>query len=384
MVPAAPAAPAGAVEGTLYRSGTQVRPERGTPAPPSVSALSWLVADARTGDVLAGHEAHRPLPPASTLKTLFAVTALPHLPKDGEHEVTEAELDDVGEGSSEVGVVAGETYAVEDLWRGVFLSSGNDAVHALAEMNGGWEATVKQMRVKAKLLGAYDTHVVSPDGYDADGQVSSAFDLAVFGRTGLTLPEFVEYSSTVDAQFPGYGSTFGIVNTNRLLTGEDGVEEYPGLIGIKNGYTSEAGYTLIAAAKRGGRTILVTVMNPQWGGVHEVYEEARSLLDWGFRAVGKVTPVGSLNPPPAPLPPRLPMKDGPVPGPVARALAAAAAPVPAPEPSPKPVAAHAAPARAAEEEPGYGYFMPVLFIGSACLAAVALYFLRRVTRRRAL
>ncbi|MYZ39951.1 MULTISPECIES: hypothetical protein, partial [unclassified Streptomyces] len=62
----------------------------------------------------------------------------------------------------------------------------------------------------------------------------------------------------------------------------------------------------------------------------------------------------------------------------------AAAPVPAPEPSPKPVAAHAAPSRAAEEEPGYGYFMPVLFIGSACLAAVALYFLRRVTRRRAL
>ncbi|MFF3749148.1 D-alanyl-D-alanine carboxypeptidase [Streptomyces sp. NPDC002018] len=378
--PTPAAAPVGPVEGALYRSGTQARPKRGTPAPPEVSALSWLVADVRKGDVLAAHDAHRPLPPASTLKTLFAVTALPRLPKDSEHTVSQAELDEVGEGSSEVGIVAGESYAVEDLWRGVFLSSGNDAVRALAEMNGGWDSTVKQMRVKAKLLGAYDTHVVSPDGYDADGQVSSAFDLAVFGRTGLSLPDFVKYSSTVDAQFPGYGGTFGILNTNRLLTGEDGVEEYPGLIGVKNGYTSEAGYTLIAAAKRGGRTMLVTVMNPQWGGVHEVYEEARALLDWGFRAAGKVTPVGSLVPPAAPLPPRPPVKDGPVPGPVARAIA----PVPAPAPAQKPVSAKAPPARAAEEEPETGYFMPVVFIGSACLAAVALFFLRRTARHRAL
>ncbi|MGW2054359.1 D-alanyl-D-alanine carboxypeptidase family protein [Streptomyces sp. NPDC001840] len=358
-----------------------MRPKRGAPALPGVSALSWLVADARKGEVLAAHDAHRPLPPASTLKTLFAVTALPRLPKDGEHTATEAELDDVGEGSSEVGIVAGDSYTVEDLWNGVFLSSGNDAVHALAEMNGGWDTTVKQMRLKAKLLGAYDTHVVSPDGYDADGQVSSAFDLAVFGRTGLASREFVKYSSTVDAEFPGYGGTFGIVNTNRLLTGEDGVEPYRGLIGVKNGFTSEAGYTLIAAARRGGRTLVVTVMNPQWGGVHEVYEEARDLLDWGFKAAGRVTPVGSLEPPPPPLPPRPPMKDGPVPGPLARVLAPAAAPVQAR----KPVAAPARPARAAEDEPeesGSGFVMPVAFIASACLAALALFFVRRAARRK--
>jgi D-alanyl-D-alanine carboxypeptidase (penicillin-binding protein 5/6) len=86
------------------------------------------------------------------------------------------------------------------------------------------------------------------------------------------------------------------MNTNRLLTGADGVEAYPGLIGIKNGYTSNAGNTLIAAARRDGRTLVVTVMNPREGGGHAVYEEARSLLDWGFEAAGHVDPVGSLAP----------------------------------------------------------------------------------------
>ncbi|MFJ1748061.1 D-alanyl-D-alanine carboxypeptidase family protein [Streptomyces sp. NPDC088116] len=370
------AAPEGPVDGSLlYRSGTQVRLRPGAPQPPGdVSALSWLVADARTGEVLAARNAHRRLPPASTLKTLFAVTALPHLSERARHTVKESELEDIGPGSSLVGINAGESYEVADLWRGVFLSSGNDAVRALAEMNGGWDATVVQMQEKAKLLGALDTHVVSPDGYDAEGQVSSAYDLAVFGRTGLASPAFVRYSSTVDAQFPGYGGTFGIVNTNRLLSGEDGVEPYPGLIGIKNGYTSDAGYTLVAAARRGGRTLVVTVMNPQWGSGHQVYEEARSLLDWGFDVKGRARPVGSLQPPAPPVPPLPPSPTataGPA-GPGAIAKAVRTAPATTAERS----------ARADGEGPGSGFPLPVVFTGSACLAVVALFLVRRRARRR--
>nr|WSZ99478.1 serine hydrolase [Streptomyces sp. NBC_00857] len=370
------AAPEGPPDGALlYRSGTQVRLTRGAPRPPSdVSALSWLVADARTGEVLAAHNAHRKLPPASTLKTLFAVTALPHLPEHARHKVKESELEDIGPGSSLVGINAGESYEVADLWRGVFLSSGNDAVRALAEMNGGWDATVAQMQEKAKLLGALDTHVVSPDGYDAEGQVSSAYDLAVFGRTGLASPAFVRYSSTVDAQFPGYGGTFGIVNTNRLLSGEDGVEPYPGLIGVKNGYTSDAGYTLVAAARRGHRTLLVTVMNPQWGSGHQVYEEARSLLDWGFDIKGRARPVGSLQPPAPPVPPLPPSPTataGPA-GPGAIAKAVRTAPAMAAERS----------ARADDDGPGSGFPLLVAFIGSACLAVGALFLVRRRAGRR--
>ncbi|GAA2595251.1 D-alanyl-D-alanine carboxypeptidase [Streptomyces lienomycini] len=281
----------------LDRSGTQVRPHPGAPRVPDVSALSWVVADAGTGDVLAADDAHRELPPASTLKTLFALTVLPVLPGGLHHEVGPEDLAGIGPGSSLVGVVEGETYRVSDLWNGVFLNSGNDAVHVLASLTGGWSATAARMQAEARSLGARDTHVRSPDGYDAPGQVSSAYDLAVFGRAGLRRADFAGYCAKVDAMFPGRdGSSYGIMNTNRLLTGADGVEPYPGLIGVKNGYTSNAGNTLIAAARRDGRTLVVTVMNPQEGGGHAVYEEARSLLDWGFEAAGRVDPVGSLVP----------------------------------------------------------------------------------------
>jgi D-alanyl-D-alanine carboxypeptidase (penicillin-binding protein 5/6) len=84
------------------------------------------------------------------------------------------------------------------------------------------------------------------------------------------------------------------------------VDPYPGTVGVKNGYTSKAGHTLIAAARRGGRTLVVTVLNPQDGGSTTVYEEARSLMDWGFRAAGRVRPVGSLEPPVAAGPPSSP------------------------------------------------------------------------------
>ncbi|MFC8995990.1 D-alanyl-D-alanine carboxypeptidase family protein [Streptomyces rochei] len=281
----------------LYRSGTQVRPRPGAPGVPDVSALSWVVADAGTGDVLAAHDAHRKLPPASTLKTLFALTVLPVLPGGIRHEVSAGELSGIGPGSSLVGVVEGGTYRVSDLWNGVFLNSGNDAVHVLASLTGGWRATAARMQAEARALGAFDTHVRSPDGYDAPGQVSSAYDLAVFGRAGLRNPDFARYCAKVDALFPGQdGEAYGIMNTNRLLTGADGVRPYPGLIGVKNGYTSNAGNTLIAAARRDGRTLVVTVMNPQEGGGHAVYEEARALLDWGFEAGDRVDPVGTLVP----------------------------------------------------------------------------------------
>ncbi|TGA83916.1 serine hydrolase, partial [Streptomyces sp. MZ04] len=300
---AAPAEPAPPKPAPAYSSalldkpGTHARPGAGAPPlPAGVSALSWLVADVRTGEVLAAHNAHRQLPPASTLKSLFALTALPHLDAAARHKVSESELAGVGDGSSLVGVEAGRSYRVSDLWRGVFLSSGNDAVHVLAELNGGWQQTVRQMRAKARALGARDTHVVSPDGYDAAGQVSSAYDLAVFGRAGLADPEFARYCSTPVAQFPNGNWSYPIQNTNRLLTGADGVARYPGLLGIKNGYTSHAGNTLISAAQRGDRTLVVSVMNPQAGDGYAVYEEARSLLDWGFTAAGHTTPVGSLLP----------------------------------------------------------------------------------------
>ncbi|MFC5719092.1 D-alanyl-D-alanine carboxypeptidase family protein [Streptomyces gamaensis] len=287
----------------LGQPGEQVQRGPGAPALPSdISADSWIVADAESGEVLASKNAHWRLPPASTLKMLFADTVLPKFPRTKEHKVTSADLAGMGEGSSQVGIKEESTYTVHDLWLGVFLRSGNDAVHVLSAMNGGVEQTVKDMQAHADELQANDTHVVTPDGYDADGQVSSAYDLTLFARSGLQKADFREYCSTVSAQFPGEEKkgqkrdTFGILNTNRLLTGQ-GLPVYKGIAGVKNGSTTNAGNTFTGVAQRDGRKLLVTVMNPETKEPNEVYKETQRLFDWGFEAYGHVKPVGMLVPP---------------------------------------------------------------------------------------
>ncbi|MFI2430485.1 D-alanyl-D-alanine carboxypeptidase family protein [Streptomyces sp. NPDC018693] len=293
----------------LGQPGTQVDLANGAPVlPKDITARSWIVADAESGEVLAAHNAHWRLPPASTLKMLFADTVLPRFPKTTQYKVEPKDLTGVGSGSSLVGIKEGESYSVHDLWLGVFLRSGNDAVHVLSSMNGGVANTVKEMNAHAEELQALDTHVVSPDGYDAPGQVSSAYDLTLIARSGLQKKDFREYCSTVRAKFPGEtkkdektGKTtrgsFEIQNTNRLLSGDYDMSQYQGIAGIKNGNTTNAGATFTGVAERNGRVLLVTVMNPQKEEHNEVYKETAALFDWGFQAVGKVRPVGELVPP---------------------------------------------------------------------------------------
>ncbi|WP_405762362.1 D-alanyl-D-alanine carboxypeptidase family protein [Streptomyces sp. NBC_00045] len=302
---AAPPASMSTVGGALLgKPGVQVNPLAGAPAlPTELTGRSWIVADAETGEVLAANNAHWRLPPASTMKMLFADTVLPSLPKDQVHKVTEQEMEGVGAGSSLVGVKEDHEYTVHDLWLGVFLRSGNDAVHVLAAMNGGIDKTVKDMQAHAEELQALDTHVVSPDGYDAPEQVSSAYDLTLIARSGLQKQDFREYCGTASAKFPGRQEPgkpreyFEIQNTNRLMTGASGLSPYKGIAGVKNGNTTMAGSTFTGMAQQGNKKLLVTVMNPSAGGLNSVYEETANLLDWGFAAIGKVKPVGELVPP---------------------------------------------------------------------------------------
>ncbi|MET7457348.1 D-alanyl-D-alanine carboxypeptidase, partial [Streptomyces sp. NPDC005574] len=305
---AAPPAGMSAVGGTrLGQAGTQVDLAPGVPVlPKGLTARSWIVSDAESGEVLAAHNAHWRLPPASTLKMLFADTVLPKFPRTEKHKVRTADLAGMGAGSSLVGIKEGETYTVHDLWLGVFLRSGNDAVHVLSAMNDGVAATVRDMNEHAEQLQALDTHVVSPDGYDAPGQVSSAYDLTLFARSGLQKKDFREYCSTVTAKFPGettrkkgrsHRGSFEIQNTNRLLSGDFDISVYQGIAGVKNGNTTNAGATFTGVAERGGKVLLVTVMNPEKSEHNEVYRETAKLFDWGFKAAGKVQPVGELVPP---------------------------------------------------------------------------------------
>ncbi|MEU5124368.1 D-alanyl-D-alanine carboxypeptidase family protein [Streptomyces asoensis] len=292
---AAPAAAASevAVGGArLVADGVQV--DGGTALPKGLTARAWLLADHDSGEVLASYRAHLRLAPASTLKMLFADTLLDRFGRTERRLVTDADLAGIPSGSSLVGLKAGITYTVEQLWQGVFLRSGNDAVQVLALMNGGVARTVAEMQARAVDLQALDTRVVSPDGYDHEGQTSSAYDLALFARHGLRDAGFRAYCATRTARFPaGGGKTFRIENTDRLLSGTYGVTPYPGMIGVKNGFTTNAGNTFTGAATRAGRTLLVTVLHPR-SGHNAVYEETAALLDWGFAQGSSARAVGTL------------------------------------------------------------------------------------------
>jgi serine-type D-Ala-D-Ala carboxypeptidase (penicillin-binding protein 5/6) len=269
--------------------GIQVQAKDGrSPAPiPPLTASSWVVADADTGEILASKNAHLQRRPASTLKTLTALTLIPRLDPDATYV---PDYSDIAIEGSKVGIVNGSTYTNEQLFYGLFLASGNDTAQALSKSNGGVKPTVKQMNAEARRLQANDTVARTPSGLDADGQRSSAYDLALIARAGLAVPDFRKYASTVSVDFPREGSkakrkSFKVYNHNPLVIGG-----YEGAIGVKTGYTVLAGRTFVGAAERDGRTLIVTLMN--YGGT--TYRTSAALLDWGFANAKKVEPIGQL------------------------------------------------------------------------------------------
>ena len=287
---AAPVAPTPPAPSSTPLGPTVVSP--GTPPiPPDVQAGSFVLADEGTGAILAERAPHDRLRPASTLKVLTALALMPRLDPAQVHVAVPGDISALAStepGASEVGIKPGLSYRVSDLWNGVFLRSGNDAIATLAGLAGGEPATVDLMRQTAQRLHANDTVVMNADGYDADGQVSSAYDLALMARAGLQDPGFRAYCSLQRAKFPSVnGSTYEIDNENRLLG------KYPGMIGVKNGYTSLAHHTFVGAAERNGRTLVVSVFD---AGV-DIYQQTAKLLDWGFAVPPTADGVDKLVPP---------------------------------------------------------------------------------------
>ena len=184
---------------------------------------------------------------------------------------------------------------MDQLWYAVFLPSANDAAFAVAQANGGVKRTVRQMNDLAYELRALDTTARNTSGLDAPGQLSSAYDLTLIAREGLSRDDFANYAGTATARFPdtrGKGS-HRIYTTNRLL-----LHGWKGAIGVKTGFTTKAGRTYVGAATRGGRTLIVSLM-----GIRESSEEAaKRLLSWGFANADRVEPVGMLVEKGSPLP----------------------------------------------------------------------------------
>jgi D-alanyl-D-alanine carboxypeptidase (penicillin-binding protein 5/6) len=258
----------------------------GAPDPPAgINAMSWLIADANSGEVLAAKDPHARNRPASTLKLLTALLAVDHLPADQVVVGTQA---DANQDGSRVGIGPGGHYTVRQLLTGLLLVSGNDAAHALADQLGGVAATVRQMNELAARLGALDTRAATPSGLDGPGMSASAYDLALAFRQVLSRPLLVQLLGTRQADFPGFGDHPGFVvsNDNKLL------RSYPGALGGKTGFTDDARHTQLDAAQRGGRRLMVVLMRGEQRPV-SMSEQAARLLDYGF-ALPPGHPVGKL------------------------------------------------------------------------------------------
>ncbi|MFM9049226.1 MAG: D-alanyl-D-alanine carboxypeptidase family protein [Actinomycetota bacterium] len=292
VMAAAPIASAEPIGGPLLTgNGVIVDPGPGAADLPNVPVSAWVLADLDTGAILAAKSPHAQRPPASVLKTLTILTLSQRLDPGLVYTTT---YDDVAVEGSRVGLVEEATYTVRDLMFGLMMQSGNDCASALANANGGMELTVSQMNAEAQRLQAYDTVAMNASGLPAEGQVTSAYDLALIAREALSRPDIYEYVNTrVIEDFPGYmpdkpgdpRPTMAIATQNPLF-----IQGYEGAIGMKTGWTTEAGRTFVGAAERGDTSLVVVLLNVEG----EIYDSAAALLDWGFANVSDVAPVGYL------------------------------------------------------------------------------------------
>ena len=257
-------------------------PAAGATPLPSVPASAYVIANARTGQVLAAKDAHGLFPPASTLKMLTAITLIPRLNPNAtvlasRQAATTAEFD--------VGLVAGRRYKVSDLFRALLLISANDAAVALTQATGSLAKGIALINAEARHLQAYDVVAKLPNGLPATGQVTSAYDQALIARQALRSPAFMNYDSTQSARFPVTPKNWvPLVNQNKLLT------QYRGGIGGKIGWTEAAGATYIGMARRNGVTLIVTVLHCT--PLQEI-TSGEKLLNWGFTMNGKVQAAAS-------------------------------------------------------------------------------------------
>jgi D-alanyl-D-alanine carboxypeptidase (penicillin-binding protein 5/6) len=253
---------------------------------PAVKASAFVIADAGTGKVLAAKDPHGSYRPASTLKVLTAVALIPALNPDG---TVVASKQAVSAEPNDIGLLAGHRYKISDLFTALLTISANDAAIALTQATGSYSRGMALINGEARHLNALDTVAVDPNGLDAPGQRTSAYDLALIGRQALRLPAFLKYDRVTGGLFRITNrKSVGLYNQNGLLT------SYRGAIGGKIGWTSAAGATYVGMARRGGVTLIVTLLHCP--ALTEI-TSAEQLLNWGFAEDGKVRPVGTLVPP---------------------------------------------------------------------------------------
>lgn len=246
---------------------------------PSVSAQSAAVIEMQTGKVLFEKNAYEKRPIASTTKIMTTLLTLESGDLDEPFTVDPAAIK--VEGSS-MGLQEGDTVTKRNLCYGMLLPSGNDAANSAAiKLAGSFEAFSEMMNKKAQDIGMSSTYFVTPSGLDAKGHGSSAYDMALLAREAMKNPDFREICSQQTAKL-SYGNPpydRWLKNTNKLLG------MYDGCIGIKTGFTDDAGRCLVSAAERNGITLIaVTLKAPS------DWEDHKAMLDYGFSKLSLVSP----------------------------------------------------------------------------------------------
>jgi len=250
------------------------------PAPPQVGAKAYLLIDADSGAVLAEGNADMPLPPASLTKLMTSYVLASELAsgrvgRDDLVVVSENawSQNPVFNGSSLMWIEPGKDVTVAQLEQGVVISSGNDATVALAEHLAGSEsAFADMMNGHAEALGMRDSYFVNSHGLPDPQHVVTARDLAILAAAIIN--RFPEHYAVYKQREYTYND-IRQYNRNTLL-GEDSSVD-----GLKTGYTREAGYGLVASAKRRGMRLISVVLGTKSPNARK--NETRSLLNYGFR-----------------------------------------------------------------------------------------------------
>jgi len=245
------------------------------PKAPTLSADAYFLMDADTGRVLASENPHQRMAPASLTKMMTAYVVYQAIDSGS------ISLDDKVKiskkawktGGSRMFLEVGTTATVDQLLDGLVVQSGNDAAVALAEHTAGsTSAFVEQMNHYAKQLGLENTHFVNPDGLPTEGHYSTARDLAKIAQAIIEhFPERYKRYSKRDFTY----NDIHQYNRNDLLWSDPSVD------GVKTGHTAQAGYCLVASARRDGMRLISVVLGSS--SEDQRVSDSRALLAWGFR-----------------------------------------------------------------------------------------------------
>lgn len=221
------------------------------------AADAYIVMEATTGRVLCGQNIHERLAMASTTKIIGAMMVLEQ-PNLDESFTVDPDAIQV-EGSS-MGLQEGDSVSLYALACGMLLPSGNDAANAAGvRLYGSIEGFVQAMNQRAQELGLHNTHYITACGLDAEGHYSTAFDLAKLTRVALQNEDFafICSQSSMKVKFGNPPYERWLQNYNRLL------ELYSDCIGVKTGFTDDAGRCLVSAAERDGMTLICVTLDAQ-------------------------------------------------------------------------------------------------------------------------